>query len=767
MSSEPLRKTIQVNMSALRRHLSTIGMGDVFLQPPQSHLLPSAYCKGPEGGAFVTPEILGTIKTIPEDFVVREIASTAIFGDVIKDEHRIADLRTIVVDTAPSVDDVVPKADEAPFVAQQDDLEEILPPIEVVKRILQQNCPLEAEEVLASIQSLSATVKDQIQQRNTSTEGLHRIMVPPLTGESYCLGLYKRGGDRGSFHRALKRSFPLLKSQTAPKEETKPEEDPTVFVCVDVNFFSLIPYFYKPEESLGALYDFRSKGCPPPVEGDKQTSLKRKRMDNDWNSSIGDQKIILPFKPDLSKDQRREIHNFFSKNIRDFETATIHDYAIQDNGGADTKTSALVVKWSKHAKRVAVKKTKSSDHKETYTLCVMRKRQREHLVAINYLSKALRVRPADIGLAGIKDMQAITYQYITIKHKSPKEVSKANTILNQQGIELGSCQQVNECISTGSLDGNRFEIVIRDLQRIRVVEKDNGEVYENMISCDQAHLEERIDVIRQTGFINYFGEQRLGSPGETSEVGVRSFDIGRAMLQQNFDEAVNLLMTGRLVCCGPEEQESPMVRKVRETWKDSGGDASLTLAAMPKMEIMAREKAVLQGLKRSNDSLDAIKCLGFSVRMFWINAYQSYVWNTMASQRILRLGPNVVEGDLIVDEHGKIHLVDASNVTTAKFEEVVLPLPGYSVQYPQNEIGELYDTMLKKEKVCFDKDAPPEGTAKGGYRRLICRPDHVTADIMEEEKGNIMSVKLGFDLPSGTYATMLLREFMMTTVARR
>jgi tRNA pseudouridine13 synthase len=755
-------------MSALRRHLSTIGMGDVFLRPPPSHLLPSAYLKGSQGGTFVTPEILGTIKRTPEDFVVREIASKALCGNVIKDEHRIADLRTIVVDTASRVDIVIPKVDEAPFVAHQDDLEEILPPIEVVKRILHQNCPLEAEGILASIQSLSATVKDQIQKRMTNTEGLHRIMVPSITGESYCLGVFKRGGDRGSFHRALKRSFPLLKSQTAPKEETKPEEDPTIFVCADFNFFSLIPYFLKPEESLWDLHDFRSKGCPLPVEGDKKTSFKRKRMDNNLNGSNGDQqKIILPFKPNLSKEERREIHNFFSKNIRDFETATIHDYAIQDNVGADTKTSALVVKWSKHAKRVAEKKTKSSDQKETYTLCVMRKRQREHLVAINYLSKALRVRPADIGLAGIKDMQAITYQFITIKNKSPNEISQANNILNQQGIELGSCQQVNECISTGSLDGNRFEIVIRDLQRIRVAEKDNGEVYENKITCDHVHLEERIDAIRQSGFINYFGEQRLGSPGETSEVGVRSFDIGRAMLQQNFDEAVNLLMTGRLVCSGTEEQESPMVRKVRGTWKDSGGDASLTLASMPKIEIMAREKVVLQGLKRTNDSLDAIKCLGFSVRMFWINAYQSYVWNTMASERILRLGPNVVEGDLILDEHGKIHLVDASNVSTSKFEEVVLPLPGYSVQYPQNGIGELYDSMLKREKVTFAKDAPPEGTAKGGYRRLICRPDHVAVDIMEEGNGNVMSVKLAFDLPSGSYATMLLRELMVTTVVRR
>lgn len=757
-------------MSVVRRHLSTIGIGEVFLQCPPSHLLPSAYCNGIKlGGSFITPEILGIIKASPEDFIVREIASEAAAGKGIIEELRIAEIRTAADHTqCTENNNALHEVTESELhlaaqEEQEEDLEAVLPPIDVLKRILNHHCPFEADTVLASIQTLSDSIKIQVAQGNTNAEGHLTILIPPVSGRTSCLGVMKKGGDRGSFHRALVLAFPLLKSQTVPPEKPECDDEPAIRVLIDDTFFGLIPFLKDPGESIQALYEFRSRGCPTSFEG--MVKVHKRRRTNNWNDGKNDE-ILLPFKLDLSKEQRRSIHHFFNRGFRGLDTATVNDYPINNEEGSE-KTSALLVKWSKHAKLSAIKKAKSSDFKDRYILCVMRKRQREHLVAVQSLTRALRVRQSDIGIAGIKDMQAVTYQFVTIKNTTSQQVENANSKLRHEGIELSALQEVNQVIQSGSLKGNRFDIVVRDLHRIHVEANESGEAMERRVPCDRCHLEVRVKALRQTGFINYFGEQRLGSPGDANEVGVRSFDIGRAMLQHNFDLAVDLLMSGRLVCRGPEEMESPAIRKVRQTWKDSGRDASLTLECMPKMDILVREKVVLQGLRRYHNSLDALKCLHFNIRMFWINAYQSYIWNTMASERILRLGRKVVKGDLILDENGDVRLVNDSNISTTSFDEVVLPLPGHSIEYPQNEIGKLYDDLLKKEKVSFNKDAPPEATAKGAYRRLICRPAHVSADMIDDDEVHVTLVKLGFDLPSGSYATMLLRELMVKTVYRR
>ena len=92
---------------------------------------------------------------------------------------------------------------------------------------------------------------------------------------------------------------------------------------------------------------------------------------------------------------------------------------------------------------------------------------------------------------------------------------------------------------------------------------------------------------------------------------------------------------------------------MRETFAKTNGDPVATLAVFPRSDALGRERTVLQGLKRygKDKPLEAIRCLHFNIRLFWINAYQSLVWNKMASERIKRLGYNAVEGDLYMDEN--------------------------------------------------------------------------------------------------------------------
>ena len=108
------------------------------------------------------------------------------------------------------------------------------------------------------------------------------------------------------------------------------------------------------------------------------------------------------------------------------------------------------------------------------------------------------------------------------------------------------------------------------------------------------------------------------------------------------------------------------------------------------------------------------------MRLLYVHSYCSLVWNLMASYRIQRYGRSAaVQGDLIVDRSSSAHGlnseaadsnhdsdvdscgVEGSGVTRNhvrcvtnheremyQLRDVVLPLPGYNVQYPANDVGE-------------------------------------------------------------------------------
>lgn len=70
--------------------------------------------------------------------------------------------------------------------------------------------------------------------------------------------------------------------------------------------------------------------------------------------------------------------------------------------------------------------------------------------------------------------------------------------------------------SKWDLKGNQFEIVVRDLKRVkirapvrraaRISGGDDGIIEESFQPCDETHIDEMVQRIRKFGFINYYGE---------------------------------------------------------------------------------------------------------------------------------------------------------------------------------------------------------------------------------------------------------------------
>ena len=146
----------------------------------------------------------------------------------------------------------------------------------------------------------------------------------------------------------------------------------------------------------------------------------------------------------------------------------------------------------------------------------------------------------------------------------------------------------------------------------------------------------------------------------------------------------------------------------------------------------------------------------------------------MATERMQLYGNRIVSGDLVLAKASdskpivatETDLVDESKKDVFNMANVVLPMPGYDTIYPNHKIGILYKEFLRKDNVQFDKSGVhDEAKARGSYRRLIA---HVDKLLFERQpcKSSLVNMKLKFHLPKGSYATMLLRELMLKTVAR-
>jgi len=621
--------------------------------------------------------------------------------------------------------------------------------------------------------------------------------------------------DRKLLHQYIRQVFCFLRTETSSRDNKDTANNPLQndttdavnnksWVCclIDYAFFSIVPCLAHPCEDLQLLYKFRNDGpIPSSLGGDGRGSSHRgKHHKRKFNGRGGENlvkqeecnptkgTVILRLKPDLPRDERRVIHKALcsSNRRRDFDTSTQHDVKLDpSNKESDQTTTAIVVQWSRNALQAKKKKRKRTEPGSdaaieksteiTALLGVLRKYQIEHQVALNQISRAVKCRNSDIGVAGIKDMQAITYQYCTLRNVSLGRVQQANNILGKR-VQLSDFVEIKGAealLVRGNLIGNRFELVLRNLKRMQRKSEEGEDNYtERPVPVHSSHLDTMIKRIDVHGFINFYGEQRLGDPGSRDYVGVRSFDIGQAMLKGDFDKAIDLLMTGRSTnVYNPNDYEI----NARNVWKKNR-DARASLTSFPKnRNTMVREREVLTGFLRYADALEAFRCLPHNTRMFYINSYQSLIWNRVATERIKRLGPSPVVGDLYIsestgDEEGNVQVVtDPSQVDIS---QVVLPLPGYNIQYPTNEIGELYKQILKDDDIDLaTKNNIPESTAKGSYRCLIVKATNLQWEPLTKSEGLnddpvITDAKLTFDLKKGCYATMMLRELLMTTMAR-
>ena len=137
-----------------------------------------------------------------------------------------------------------------------------------------------------------------------------------------------------------------------------------------------------------------------------------------------------------------------------------------------------------------------------YAYFLLKKINWNTMDAIKEIAEKLNISESRIHYGGIKDKQALTEQHISIEH-GYKQME--NTVITD--MELVYLGEGAERIHTGMLEGNAFEITVREI--------DSG-----------------ANVIKHMP--NYFDDQTFGIENTNAKV-------GKALVQKNFKEACEIL----------------------------------------------------------------------------------------------------------------------------------------------------------------------------------------------------------------------------------
>ncbi|XP_063611845.1 pseudouridylate synthase 7 homolog, partial [Penaeus indicus] len=419
------------------------------------------------------------------------------------------------------------------------------------------------------------------------------------------------------------------------------------------------------------------------------------------------------------------------------------------------------------------------------------------------------LKPNMFAYAGTKDKRGKTSQLVSVTRVAPEKLAYAAR--QQRGIYIGNFTFHHKPMKLGSLQGNHFRIVLREVK-----------------ASDEA-IEEAVSSLRSQGFINYYGTQRFGTST------VPTHRIGRELLRSQWQEAVDLILS-------PRDNDDPDLSRGCRVWSQTK-DPEAALGAMKRASESSIEGQLLHGLAslQKNDLVGAIMRIPRNIRNLYLHAYQSYMWNRVASRRIEEFGLKVLPGDLVrqqgtttMDEEAEVmsedsaievggdseeakaseagatnaeatapsaegeassteggsstvRVLSAEEAEQTDITEVVLPLPGYNITYPENVMKEWYSKLLEEDGLSFTalKHHVKMFSVGGVYRRLIMRPSNVESsicfyddptkpliqsdidklrdtDVQENilTEGANKAVLLELTLPPSSYATMALREVL-------
>ena len=306
---------------------------------------------------------------------------------------------------------------------------------------------------------------------------------------------------------------------------------------------------------------------------------------------------------------------------------------------------------------------------------------------------------------GLKDANAKTEQYVYA-------YKKINSLEEYNGKKY-SAQRVGfvkKPISKKDMLGNYFEIRVSNLNDALPSFSDNENI------------------------LNFFGYQRFGSKRPITHL------VGKSIIKGDYEEAIEYLLNFS------SKYDSEKNNEIRKLISERNSESEIIELLPYSMDI---ERNLLRQLSNDNDSKNAIRSIPLTLRRFYIQAYQSFLFNKTLSLAY------EFEEQLFAPENDDVCF--DKNFVLGKFEndssqKLAIPLVGHSY-YKKSRFDYYIKKVLEEElltpKDFFIKDFQ-ELSIDGGFRNASI--NYLNFLIHE----NLIK----FQLSRGSYATIVLREIL-------
>jgi len=373
------------------------------------------------------------------------------------------------------------------------------------------------------------------------------------------------------------------------------------------------------------------------------------------------------------------------------------------------------------------------------------------------LSDAMNASRERVDWAGTKDKYAVTTQLFSVYDAEPENLPD----IRDADIEVVG--RAGRHLSYGDLAGNAFEITVREPEK----PENADDIAQQLRAFAGDESGDRI------GVPNVFGHQRFGSRRPVTH------EIGLAAARREWREAV-LAYVGN-----PFETEPDDTREARafvdEQAASEDPDWEACLDWMPRK--LGYERSMLHRLQERDaggpagsdpdDWRHALEAVPSNLQRLFVNAAQSYAFNRILSERLERGLPfhEPVAGDVCCFADTGIDAVrkpdpdriqrateSRVDVLTRHCERgrafVTAPLIGTETEFADGEPGEIEREVFEDLGLTPEMFDLPENFASSGTRRAILVDTEMT---VEQDP-----LTFEFALPSGCYATTVLREYLKT-----
>ena len=353
-----------------------------------------------------------------------------------------------------------------------------------------------------------------------------------------------------------------------------------------------------------------------------------------------------------------------------------------------------------------------------------------HAELMSCLRRHFGVRDWAIGYAGMKDKRAVTHQMVSVHlSKEPASLEIDHARINV----LRSARHRNK-LRRGHLRGNRFSIRIRDVDPLQA-----------------PRARALLKGLEKTGVPGYFGAQRFGYR-------CNNHRLGSLLLNRDWEAALAELL-GSTGSPFPEHQ-----RRRRELF-DAGRieEAAALWTTADRSELIAARK-----FRDGGSAQEAIMACGRITLNFWASSLMSAAFNRVLDRRIdAGTVGRLLEGDLAWKHDSRaVFAVTAEELAAGPLDERLArfeispsgPLWGKGMTQTAGSVAEVEREALQATGVSPENLATSRYRPEGARRPFRLPVANVDVQGGTDEDGPF--IRVTFDLPRGTYATIAMREIM-------